>query len=422
MASASTAPIFVVGLPRSGSTLIEQILASHSAVEGTQELADVPRFVLELQGRDPDFESPRYPGVLAQLLRGGLPALRREVSARHPRLSHRQAEVHRQDAEQLPAPRFHPPAVPECEDHRCPPRADGLLLRQPQAALCARPGVRLQHRRHRPLLPHLPRADGALGCGAAGHRAARSCTRTWSRTSRATSGASSISASCPSSRHASSSTAPSAASVTASSEQVRQPIFREGLDQWRHYEAWLVRCARRSATRSCATEASAPLRCPDATRRAPAAAAANSSTAAAGRSGPQKPGSSARVCSHLARRSRRRACSTGRPSASLAQPLLRPEFAEAHNDLGQVLLRLGRTDAAIASCQRALALRPRFAAAMGNLANAETRPRRARGRHRRISTRDRARARTRRGPSQPRQCAARDRRPCRGDRLLAKGD
>jgi tetratricopeptide (TPR) repeat protein len=63
----STAPIFVVGLPRSGSTLIEQILASHSAVEGTQELADVPRYVLELQGRERDFESPRYPGVLAQL-------------------------------------------------------------------------------------------------------------------------------------------------------------------------------------------------------------------------------------------------------------------------------------------------------------------------------------------------------------------
>ena len=26
---------------------------------------------------------------------------------------------------------------------------------------------------------------------------------------------------------------------TASSEQVRQPIYREGLDQWRHYEEWL---------------------------------------------------------------------------------------------------------------------------------------------------------------------------------------
>ena len=64
---ASTAPIFVVGLPRSGSTLIEQILASHSAVEGTQELAEIPRYVLELQGRERDFESPRYPAVLAHV-------------------------------------------------------------------------------------------------------------------------------------------------------------------------------------------------------------------------------------------------------------------------------------------------------------------------------------------------------------------
>jgi tetratricopeptide (TPR) repeat protein len=58
-------PIFIVGLPRSGSTLIEQILASHSAVEGTQELAEVPRLVVELQGRDWNLDNPRYPGVLA---------------------------------------------------------------------------------------------------------------------------------------------------------------------------------------------------------------------------------------------------------------------------------------------------------------------------------------------------------------------
>jgi tetratricopeptide (TPR) repeat protein len=58
-------PIFVVGLPRSGSTLIEQILASHSAVEGTHELADIPRIVAGLQGRDWDIANPPYPGVLA---------------------------------------------------------------------------------------------------------------------------------------------------------------------------------------------------------------------------------------------------------------------------------------------------------------------------------------------------------------------
>jgi tetratricopeptide (TPR) repeat protein len=65
--SKSPAPIFILGLPRAGSTLLEQILASHSRVEGTQELADVPRTVLDLQGRDPDLDNPRYPGVLADL-------------------------------------------------------------------------------------------------------------------------------------------------------------------------------------------------------------------------------------------------------------------------------------------------------------------------------------------------------------------
>jgi tetratricopeptide (TPR) repeat protein len=60
-------PIFIVGLPRSGSTLLEQILASHSKVEGTQELGDIPRIVLDLQGRDPDLLNPRYPAVLTGL-------------------------------------------------------------------------------------------------------------------------------------------------------------------------------------------------------------------------------------------------------------------------------------------------------------------------------------------------------------------
>jgi tetratricopeptide (TPR) repeat protein len=56
-------PIFIVGLPRSGSTLIEQILASHSLIEGTHELADIQRTVVQLRGRD----DHRYPAVLAEL-------------------------------------------------------------------------------------------------------------------------------------------------------------------------------------------------------------------------------------------------------------------------------------------------------------------------------------------------------------------
>ena len=65
--SPDPSPIFIVGLPRAGSTLIEQILASHSAVEGTMELADIPRLVQRLQGREPNQAAPRYPGVLEEL-------------------------------------------------------------------------------------------------------------------------------------------------------------------------------------------------------------------------------------------------------------------------------------------------------------------------------------------------------------------
>jgi len=60
-------PIFIVGLPRSGSTLIEQILASHSKVEATHELWDIQRIVLATERqRSAPGDSP-YPGVLAGL-------------------------------------------------------------------------------------------------------------------------------------------------------------------------------------------------------------------------------------------------------------------------------------------------------------------------------------------------------------------
>jgi len=60
-------PIFIVGLPRAGSTLLEQILASHSQVEGTMELADIPRMVQQLAGRENRDTPSRYPGLLAEL-------------------------------------------------------------------------------------------------------------------------------------------------------------------------------------------------------------------------------------------------------------------------------------------------------------------------------------------------------------------
>jgi predicted Zn-dependent protease len=47
-------PIFILGLPRAGSTLLEQILASHSTVEGTMELPDLISIARRLPGRFPE--------------------------------------------------------------------------------------------------------------------------------------------------------------------------------------------------------------------------------------------------------------------------------------------------------------------------------------------------------------------------------
>jgi tetratricopeptide (TPR) repeat protein len=68
-------PIFIVGLPRSGSTLLEQILASHAQVEGTQELPNVQQMANNLRGRDPDPSNPRYPRILTEMAPGELRAL-----------------------------------------------------------------------------------------------------------------------------------------------------------------------------------------------------------------------------------------------------------------------------------------------------------------------------------------------------------
>ncbi len=64
-------PIFIVGLPRAGSTLIEQILASHPQVDGTMELADISRLAVRLQGRSSDGSS-EYSTTVAALTAGQL--------------------------------------------------------------------------------------------------------------------------------------------------------------------------------------------------------------------------------------------------------------------------------------------------------------------------------------------------------------
>lgn len=62
-------PIFVVGLPRAGSTLLEQILASHSQVDGTLELSNILGLSRRLRGRNKQSadEEPQYPRILGEL-------------------------------------------------------------------------------------------------------------------------------------------------------------------------------------------------------------------------------------------------------------------------------------------------------------------------------------------------------------------
>ena len=60
-------PIFILGLPRAGSTLLEQILASHPLVEGTMELPDIPQIARELAGRSGPDEEPGFFQAVAAL-------------------------------------------------------------------------------------------------------------------------------------------------------------------------------------------------------------------------------------------------------------------------------------------------------------------------------------------------------------------
>jgi tetratricopeptide (TPR) repeat protein len=71
----SSTPIFVVGLPRAGSTLLEQILSSHSQVEGTMELPDLMSLVQRLNRQTIDGRTPGYPDGLASLTAADFEAL-----------------------------------------------------------------------------------------------------------------------------------------------------------------------------------------------------------------------------------------------------------------------------------------------------------------------------------------------------------
>ncbi len=230
------APVFVVGLPRSGSTLVEQILASHSQVEGTSELRAISLIAAELGW---DGGDDRYPGTLAALTPADRAALGRQYieRTRQHRLTGRPFFI-----DKMPDNFLHAGLI-----HLILPNAKIIDVRRHAMAACfaafkqlfARgtlfsydlhelgryyrdyqrlmthldevlPG-RVHRVRYEDLVEHTEREVRRLldYCGLAFEPA---CLR-FHETARDV--------------------------TTASSEQVRRPIFRDALDHWRHYEPWL---------------------------------------------------------------------------------------------------------------------------------------------------------------------------------------
>ena len=166
------APILIVGLPRSGSTLIEQILASHSQVEGTAELPVLMRLAYSIGRYRPD--QKRYPESVVDLRGKDFKAYGRQYmdeTRAVPR--HRPAVLHRQAAEQLLARRPAAPDPAERPRHQRPPASVRQLPRRLQAAVRQGAELHLRHGRPLGLLPPVLRDDAALAPGAAGQGARR---------------------------------------------------------------------------------------------------------------------------------------------------------------------------------------------------------------------------------------------------------
>ena len=83
-------PIFIVGLPRAGSTLLEQILSSHSQVDGTLELPNILSLSQRLRRRARQDGAREYPGILEDLSDEELEAFGKEYID--------DTRIHRQDA------------------------------------------------------------------------------------------------------------------------------------------------------------------------------------------------------------------------------------------------------------------------------------------------------------------------------------
>ena len=170
--SDSAAPIFIVGLPRSGSTLIEQLLASHSQV-------------VYHGARRHSAAGPGSAGPGARQRQSAVP--RHTFGAQRRRLHLAVAEKYLADSrlyrtgksrfiDKMPNNFHHIGLIhlmlPNAKIIDARRGGNGVLLQQFQAAVRLRAAILIQLRRHRPLLSQLCQAHGPLGRGPAGQGAA----------------------------------------------------------------------------------------------------------------------------------------------------------------------------------------------------------------------------------------------------------
>ncbi|MCC7200596.1 MAG: sulfotransferase, partial [Gammaproteobacteria bacterium] len=234
----SADPIFIVGLPRSGSTLLEQILASHPLVEGTMELPDIISLVRQLRSRGRE-EGETYHDELASLSADEVRAFGEEYLART-RIQRKTDRPYFID--KMPNNWAHAGFI-----RLILPNAKIIDARRHPLACCfsnfkqhfargqnftySLEDIGRYYRDYVELMGHFDAvAPGAIHrviyermvddteaevralldhCGLPFDPA---CLRFYEN---------------------------DRAVRTASSEQVRRPIFREGVDQWRHYNDWL---------------------------------------------------------------------------------------------------------------------------------------------------------------------------------------
>ena len=232
-------PIFVVGLPRSGSTLIEQILSSHSRIEGTMELPDLHAMVKTLGGRRKRGDPSHYPEVLADLP----PARFRELGEEYLRRTRVQRKTARPlFIDKMPNNFLHAglihlmlPNARIIDARRHPMAACFSVFKQhfargqafsyglEDAARYYADYVRLMehfdrvlpgriHRVHYEAMVTDTEAEIRRLLAYCGLEFEPGCLSFWQN---------------------------KRSVRTASSEQVRQPIFTDGLDQWRHFAPWL---------------------------------------------------------------------------------------------------------------------------------------------------------------------------------------